>query len=318
MSSRSDLERMRSFVAALMSGAREVPPAPADLVRRNALEPLAYRRGMSEFRSEYAASLIMTERRAALLREVAVALAQEDIWVAPIKGMALAGTIYPDPAERPMNDIDVLVPRPRLADAIRALQAIGFRRGGSARKLSGYHHAIIMVRGDMMVELHRGVMQEGRTDVQFVEVWRRASPDPEVPGAQRFELVDTLLFCLLHIARSELAEPVLNYVDVALLLRAVGAAGCAEVVGRARAYRVGRAVGAALAMTELLEGGVSGRPAIAGGRVLPSSDDILLGVRPRRMRQLTQKLLLTEGPRELAGLGRAYLTAAIDGVRRGR
>lgn len=313
-----DLARMRAFVAALMTGASGAPLPPADLVRRNALEPLAYRRGCVEFRAEYAASMIMAERRGALLAEVAAAMNAEGIRVAPLKGMALAGTIYPDPAERPMMDIDLLVPRRRLPDAIRRLLELDFRRGGSARKLSGYHHAIVFVRRDMMVELHRGMMQEGRASVDFVDVWQRAAPDPSMPGAYRFDLSDTLLFCLLHIARSELAEPVLNYVDVARLLRAVGAAGREDVVRRARDYRVARAVDAALAMTELLEIGVSGRPEMLGGRILPSSDDVLLGVRPSRVRQLAQKLLLTEGPREVIGLGRAFVTGSVDGILRGR
>ncbi|HUS65249.1 MAG TPA: nucleotidyltransferase family protein [Kofleriaceae bacterium] len=318
MSTRSDLEQMRAFVAALMTGARDAPEPPAELVRRNALEPLAFRRGMIEFRGDYAASLIMAERRAALMAEVAAAMGARGVRVAPIKGMALAGWIYPDAAERPMMDIDLLVRQPRFVDAIACMRDLGFRRGGEARKLSGYHHAIVFVRHDMMVELHRNIMQHGRTAMHMRKVWARAAPDPSVPGLERLAPEDTLLYCLLHIARSELAEPVLNYVDVARLLRAVGATGRARVLERARAYRVGRAVDAALSMTELLEIGASGRPEIPGGRILPRSDDVLLGVRPRRARQLAQKLLLTEGPREWAGLARAYVTAAADGLRRGR
>ena len=71
-------------------------------------------------------------------------------------------------------------------------------------------------------------------------------------------------------------------------------------------------------MVEHLAAGRPGRPAIAGGRLLPHSDRILLGQAPARLPQIGQKLLLTDGMRDALGLGLHYVTALVDGWRRER
>ena len=66
---------------------------------------------------------------------------------------------------------------------------------------------------------------------------------------------------------------------------------------RAIDYRVGRAVAAVLAMTAIFRSGHPGRLSTRGARViLPASDEIILGARPGRLRQIGQKLILTEAP----------------------
>jgi hypothetical protein len=230
-----------------------------------------------------------------------------------LKGIAYAGTIYPDPAERPMNDIDLLVPVGQLPDAMRSMADIGFVRGGAPRNLSSYYHEVFFSRGDMLVELHRSIVQRGRTRIPLDEIWQRAALDPRAHGALRLDPVDDFLFCVLHIARSELAVPVLNYVDVARLWPRLDPASRAQFHDRAHDFRVARAVAAVLSMTDLLRTGNPGRPAVPGGRLLPASDDILLASRPRRLPQITQKLVLTEGPREVLGLGFAYARSTFDG-----
>lgn len=309
---------MRAFVAALMQGGGGTLPAPpADLVRQNHLGPLAYRRGMSEFRAEYAASAIMAERRVAMLAEVTGALRARGVRVALIKGIAYAGVIYPDPAERPMHDIDLLVPRVESPAAMRCMAELGLARVGRLQRRSRYYHAIELARADMRIELHRSIIQHYRTRVRMGDVWRRAAFDPGI-GAWRLDPADDLLMCLLHIARSELAVPALNYVDVARLQDRLEPAAHELLRERATEYRVGRAVSAVLAMTAFLRSGQPGRLTSRGGRILPASDDILLGARPRRLRRIGQKLLLTEGPREILGLGFGYGRAFIDGARRSR
>lgn len=310
---------MRAFVASVLGGARATEPPPAALIERGHLGPLAYRLGVAAFRDEYAASVIMAERRRALLGEMIRAFARDGLRAALIKGSAFVGTIYPDPAERPMNDIDLLVPRTQLPAAMRAMLALGFERVGLSRKLSGYYHAIAFARAGMMVELHRNIVGHGRTGIRIGEVWRRAVPDPLGSGADRLEPLDELLICAVHIARHELAVPVINYVDVARLWARLDEPARLAFRARARVYRVERACAAVLAMTELLARGERGAPDIGpGSAILPTTDDVLRGGRPRRLRQIGQKLLLVEGPRELVGLAIAYGTALADGLRRGR
>jgi hypothetical protein len=307
---------MRAFVAALMNDAPIGEAPPAELVRLNHLGPLAYRRGLAEHRAEYAASMIMAGRRAELLAEIARELGRRGIRLAPIKGMAYVGVIYPDPAERPMQDIDLLVPRSQFPAAKVAMMEIGFGRFGAARELSGYYHAVGFARGDIIVELHRGIVQHQRTSVRVGDVWRRARVSAE--GFERLDPVDELLFCALNIARTELAVPAISYLDVDRLWQQLGATERAILVRRAVDWRVERSVRAVLAMTELLRAGQPGWPPVRGARLLPGTDDVLLGRRPGRLRQVGQKLVLTEGARELVGLGLTSAAILIDGVRNRR
>ena len=312
---------MRAFVAAVMAGEAAAAPAeiPAELIERNHLGPIAYRMGMARFRDVYAASAVMAMRRAALLAELVAALRERGVRVALMKGIAYAGTIYPDPAERPMHDMDLLIPRREMPEAMRVMAAHEMSRVLGVRRRSRYYHSIELMRGDLMVELHRGIMQHYRTDIRMGDVWRRARPDPAAGGAERLDPVDDALLCILHIARHELAVPALNYVDVRRLWLRLDEAGRALVRARAAEYRVVRPVAAVLSMTEHLAAGRAGRPHIRGGGVLPGSDEVLLGHQPARLRQLGQKLLLTDGMRQALGLGIAYYTTAlVDGWRRSR
>jgi hypothetical protein len=309
---------MRAFAAAVLTG-RPVPGAPAELVRRGNLGPLAYSLGLLEHRDDYAASLIVSLRRKAVLAEVLAALRAEGVRAALIKGCGLAGTIYPDPATRPMLDVDLLVPAPRMAEAARALYAIGFARAGKARMLSGYSHAVAFSRGDLVVELHRNIVQHNRTAIRAGDLWQRAVPDPLGSGGERLDRVDELIVCMVHVARHELAVPLLNYVDVARLTARLDAAERVELDRRAREFEITRAIAAVRSMTGLLATGAAGHPALGlGSLVLPATDDVLRGVRPRRARQVAQKLLLTGGPRQIARLGFAHAWTALDGLRRER
>lgn len=66
---------------------------------------------------------------ALIFRELGVivdALAAHGIPVVLLKGLHLAATVYDVPALRAMGDLDIMVPRDRLADASRALAEAGF------------------------------------------------------------------------------------------------------------------------------------------------------------------------------------------------
>lgn len=314
----SDLVRMRAFVAAVMGGFRMSAAPPADLVRRNHLGPIAYRMGMTEFRAEYAAASIVAARRVTLVREIAGALRARGVRLALAKGIAFAGRLYPDPAERPMNDIDLLVPRPMLPEAIRAMQELGFTRVGRARGLSGHYHAVEFARGDMMVELHRGIVQHQRANIRMGDVWKRSTVDPAMGGAERLDPVDDLLFAAVHIARNDLSVPVLAYVDVARLWDRLGQPEKGRLARRAAWFRVRRALHVVLSLTDLLRSATAGRPATRGGHLLPSTDEVLLGARAPRLLQIGHKLLLMDGPRDVVGLGFAWSSALVDGMLRGR
>jgi len=314
-----DLERMRALVVAVMHGQPLRDAPSAELLQTNHLAPIAYRMGVAACRNEYAASMIVADRRRRTLAEVIETFAKRRIEIALIKGCSFIGNIYPDPAERPMHDQDVLVRVERLDEAMRCMLDIGFERVGFTAKLSGFYHAQVFRRGDMMFELHRHIMQMHRTRLPIDDLWQRSILDPQGSGARRLDRVDELLICALHIARHELAVPAINYLDVWRLRQRFTEEQRALLDERAREYRVERSIAAVFSMTDHLAAGRRGVPAIGvGSTVLPTTDDVLQGVHPGRARQIAQKLLLTQGTRERLGLGFSWIAAIVDGWRRGR
>ncbi len=61
------------------------------------------------------------------LRRIALLFERQGIRYAVFKGVALARLLYGDSAAREYNDIDVIVPSERMADAERALGTLGYR-----------------------------------------------------------------------------------------------------------------------------------------------------------------------------------------------
>lgn len=311
---------MRRFVADVMTDRPPMPGAdapPLPLLQIAHMAPLAYKRGHKAFQRDYAATLIVAGRRAQVLAEVVKAFTARGIAIAPIKGAAFVGTIYPDPAERPMNDIDVLVPVPQIPDAMRTMLDLGFERSGVARKLSGFYHAVVYLRGEVMFELHRNIVQAYRTRMNLNDIWSRAAR--QTSGMHSLDPVDELLIAALHIARHELSVHAINYLDIQRLWSRLSSAARDEARRRAADWRITRSVETVLAMTEMLARGETGAPGDAiGARILPTTDEVLLGTKPSRRRQLAQKLWLTEGTRERLGLGVAWAGAIAEGWWRAR
>lgn len=278
------------------------PDAEIDaLVRRHLLAPLAYRAGLERFRRDYIASSLLAELRAQCVAEVGDAFAAARIPVALIKGAAYLDYLYADPAERPMSDVDLLVPPARHAEAERVLRRLGFWRVGSPRQQSRLHHAVGYKRKGASIDLHRSIIQPWRSRVDTDALWQRVVPAGA--GLYRLDPVDEAVIHLGHVARHELMVPLVNYVDAARLLQHVERDA---IVARAREFRLGRAVRAALAMTDAI---TRGTPLDA--RVLPSVSEVVAYGRVWRPLQCLRKALLVEGPRELAGL---VAVAAYDSV----
>jgi hypothetical protein len=59
-------------------------------------------------------------------RLLADGFAEAGIPILFLKGFALAGSVYPSPAQRPMGDLDLAVPHERFGDAAIVLQHLGF------------------------------------------------------------------------------------------------------------------------------------------------------------------------------------------------
>jgi hypothetical protein len=285
-------------------------PLPAALVRRHLLAPLAHQAGCAGFRNDAVASGLLAELRERLAAEAVAALAAAGVPVILLKGASYAGHLYEDPALRPMTDLDLMVPAADHPRAIRALGACGYRPERKPGSRSALHHATTLRGPSTSVDLHRSMVQPLRSRVDLDGVWRRAHPATErTDGALRMELVDETLFHLVHLARHELLVSAVAYVDAARLFSRVAAAGAwAELAERAAAWRLGRAVGAAVAATVDLSGGAVTSsaplpaPGTLGRRLLPSVREIAAGPPAPRGVQLVRKAWLLEGPRELLGL----------------
>jgi len=287
------MEPLAELVAALVDG-RAAPAAPIADVRRHRLAPLAYRAGRSEFRADYVTSSLRAEQQRAIAAEAVAALTRAAVPTALLKGVSYAGWLYDDPGERPMTDVDLLVPIEAFDDAVRVLYRLGYWHAGKGGQRSPRHHAMTLKRRNASIDLHRSPIQLGRTAIDLASVWHRASAAAWVPGALRLETTDELLFLVANLVRHELKAPLISYVDAGRLLRLADRTAAVE---RATQWRFRRAFLACLAAIEGVLGWRRNGP-----WWLPSQTEVIRFQLPTRPVQLLRKLLLIEGPRELAGL----------------
>lgn len=147
------------------------------------------------------------------LRRVIDALLGSDVPAMLLKGAALVETVYPDPAQREMLDLDVLVPAEKLRAANAALGPLGYRtvtrddaRQPSVQLEVAKHHDPALVGEERLVavELHHhvAIAGEGRPfDIE--DFWRRARRSPSgahlLPSPE-----DLLLHVCLHFTRNRL------------------------------------------------------------------------------------------------------------------
>lgn len=139
---------------------------------------------------------------------------QAGIAVIPLKGPALAESLYGDVGLRVCSDVDVLVPRPAVGDAIALLQAEGF--GGDDRYYARTAEIDLLLRSNMeyclmsppasfqyVVELHWDIAWRWRADSGMVDdLWAAARPGTVV-SAPAWVLSPEweLLYLAFHAAR---------------------------------------------------------------------------------------------------------------------
>jgi hypothetical protein len=150
---------------------------------------------------------------AATLRRVVDVLDGADVPAMPLKGAALTATVYPDPAQREMLDLDVLVPTNRLKEATLALASLGYRPESEATDATPAslplkpiaHHDAALVGEERLVavELHRHVALAEEGAFAIDGFWQRARPAPHgahvLPAPE-----DLLIHVCLHFTRNRL------------------------------------------------------------------------------------------------------------------
>jgi Uncharacterised nucleotidyltransferase len=133
-----------------------------------------------------------------------------------LKGAALIETVYDDPVQREMLDIDVLVPNKQLDAATAALSRLGYlpnpdsepepRHTGRSAIGEVPHHGAALVGPDrlMAVELHRHIAVSGvERNFDLSGLWERArtvrKTNHEVPSPE-----DLLIHVCFHFTRNRL------------------------------------------------------------------------------------------------------------------
>jgi hypothetical protein len=139
--------------------------------------------------------------------ELFVSLAQSGARARLLKGPSIAGWLYDDPQEREYGDCDVLIAPESLADAERALEALGYERDYDDRVLPEWwrEHASAWLRhrDGIRVDLHRTLVGVGVSDAECWSALSDGSVTIEVSGVgvPTLEVPARTLHVALHAAQ---------------------------------------------------------------------------------------------------------------------
>jgi hypothetical protein len=230
-------------------------------------------RDVDALRHSYRATLAQNLRRLAAIDEILDAFRERGIEPAPLKGVWLLETHYPDPGTRPMRDIDLLVREDQLAAAETELGRLGYRRrttAGRARSEDAYYQRSY-VRGaapaDERVELHQSLCDPHRYAVRIEELWDRSIPALfRARTVRLLDPADHLAYLALHAALHVFLLPLTPIVDIGAVIRSSPDLLDAAVL-RAQSWRAGAAIHLAFTLARDLCGAPI--PEIALRRIAP-------------------------------------------------
>ena len=186
---------------------------------------------LDQMRMAFLVSRVRSHKVENQLNEIIKNFNRKGIEVIILKGLALALSIYPDPATRPYGDLDLLVQEEDFIRARELLQEIGYKC-----KISRFGHlkgvdceeAFIHQREpgkNIMVELHWDLHKfSGHKDkLNLRELFRR-SILLETPSVsfKILDPIDTLIACVLHMTLTHCNDiRLLSVYDIALLLQRI-------------------------------------------------------------------------------------------------
>jgi hypothetical protein len=238
--------------------------------RRHHLLPLLYERlaeldgsrvpppVMARLRSAYYTNLLRNQRLGTELAEVIEALHREGVEAIVLKGGALAWTVYANPAQRPMADLDLMIRPGEMERASIVLHSLGFHLSSSMPThlvpfLQHFGGGLEWQRseGDKTTYLEMKHNLAGviwfRTaySVEPYALWAACRPLAlDGTGAWQLSAEDTLIHLCLHPPLSHAyAIPLSGYVDMDRVITAAeGALSWSRLVERADRFRVKTAV----------------------------------------------------------------------------
>ena len=209
------------------------------------------------------------------LAAVLDALAAAGIIPILFKGAALAHLVYPDPACRPMGDLDLWLAAAEMPAAVAALQTAGYRRHVKDTRpveLQADREGEIQLAGAQpgqgLVELHYGVFAgewlHRTAAVDSAGVAGRAEP-VTVAGRRAATLApeDAVIQLAVHLAvNHQMAYPGVRGLLAVCLVARSRPLDWAAVSRRARAWRVRTAVWQVLSLADALLGLPGAAPAL--------------------------------------------------------
>jgi hypothetical protein len=187
--------------------------------------------------------------RAHVLAQVGRRLAAEKLDAMLVKGAALALTVYEQPWDREMQDIDLLVRPGTRAQVIQVLEGTGFAaRHPPGRLLSADALGEVVLEATcggaaVLLEVHTQLDKVVSRPIDYGEIFGRARPAPGYPGLLVPAPGDHVLLVALHAANAEFGHPPASR-DLALLLES--GLDHAALIDRARRWRLGTAMFVAL------------------------------------------------------------------------
>ena len=231
--------------------------------------------------------------RAKELRRVVSALDHAGIPVILLKGAALALSVYRNPALRLMGDVDMLLRRDHLPEALQVLETLGFQ---SARGLSGASLDFAVrwggemtfskrtSRGRLSLDLHAhllsGPWTRRASAVDLEALWERARA-LDLDGVQAFQLSleDNVIQLCQHAGIHHTYAYVLSLIDIDRAVAAPGGMDWGLLVQRARRFELSTATYFGLRFTtEMLS--------------TPVPERVLAALRPGHVRRWAVRRLL--------------------------
>jgi len=153
-----------------------------------------------ELESAYFSAALRYERLREALRRIEDALRRQRIPAIVLKGPAVAETLYPEPACRPMEDLDLLVQADRQAKATGTLVDLGYSDVTFGPE--DFRNPATGITVDLHVELLNATRLPVRRKAWQPDLeafWRRASPlHPSQPGLLVLHGFDQLLYLCHH------------------------------------------------------------------------------------------------------------------------
>ncbi|HEY7956301.1 MAG: nucleotidyltransferase family protein [Polyangia bacterium] len=272
--------------------------------RLDALEPDTARAARRAYLGQVARNSRILERAAELLDGAAA----RGLTLLPLKGALFASALYPDPGERPMSDLDLLVRPVELDRACALFGELGLRRHFPPRARftprHGHDVAFTDERDGLLIELHYRLFHELAGDASVDRLFDRAIVAFAL-GARRPvpAWADHLFAVLVHAATHAFGDQPGWPFDVALLCAHTTldeAIAEADLRGYGVAARQAARIAARLLPSLITMPPEGGRQALRARLIDLAVGKEPLAHPPARLRSLVARALLTDDPRDAA------------------